>query len=149
LNNIIDSSLPEIPKFEQELVVMGSEVFKMYSRNTIDCIKYLFGDPKFMPHLLLVPEHHFTDAAKTNKSIHEMNSCWWWWNTQVRTCHPELVKHANCYSTSFQKAVETNTLGATIVPVLISSDKTQLTNFRGKMAYPVYLTIGNLLKELR
>lgn len=46
-------------------------------------------------------------------------------------------------------AVEMNTPGATIVPVLISSDKTRLTGFGGKMAYPVYLTIGNIPKEIR
>lgn len=39
--------------------------------------------------------------------------------------------------------------GATIVPIIISSDKTQLTLFRNKSAYPVYLTIGNLPKEIR
>jgi Plavaka transposase len=33
--------------------------------------------------------------------------------------------------------------------VLISSDKTQLTDFGGKTAYPVYLTIGNIPKEIR
>jgi hypothetical protein len=63
---------------------MGGEVFEMYSCNIIDCIKLLFGDPEFTPHLLLVPECHFTDAAKANKVVHEMNTCWWWWNTQVR-----------------------------------------------------------------
>jgi len=36
-----------------------------------------------------------------------------------------------------------------IVPIIISSDKTQLTQFRGKQAYPVYLTIGNILKHIR
>lgn len=35
--------------------------------------------------------------------------------------------------------------GATIAPVIIATDKTQLTQFSGsKQAYPVYLTIGNL-----
>lgn len=37
----------------------------------------------------------------------------------------------------------------TIVPVVISSDKTQLTTFRNKTAYPVYITIGNLPKHIR
>jgi hypothetical protein len=32
--------------------------------------------------------------------------------------------------------------------VIISSDKTQLTLFRGKSAYPVYLTIGNVPKNI-
>jgi len=35
------------------------------------------------------------------------------------------------------------------MPIIISSDKTQLTQFRGKLAYPVYLTIGNILKHIR
>lgn len=39
--------------------------------------------------------------------------------------------------------------GATIIPLILSSDKTQITTFGGKSAYPIYLTIGNLLKEIR
>ena len=45
--------------------------------------------------------------------------------------------------------LERKTPGATIIPVIISSDKTQLTVFGNKSAYPVYLTIGNLPKEIR
>jgi hypothetical protein len=52
-------------------------------------------------------------------------------------------------SDEMQVAVERNTPGATIVPVLISTDKTQLTLFRNKSAYPVYMTIGNIPKALR
>jgi hypothetical protein len=62
---------------------------------------------------------------------------------------PQAVNISNVlmrYSHLFKKAVKTNTPGATIVPVLISLDKTQLTDFGGKMAYPVYLTIENLPK---
>ena len=39
--------------------------------------------------------------------------------------------------------------GATIIPVIISFDKTQLTLFRNKCAYPVYMTISNLPKDIR
>lgn len=39
--------------------------------------------------------------------------------------------------------------GATLIPVILSSDKTQLTLFRNKSAYPVYLTIGNIRKDVR
>ncbi|THU93816.1 hypothetical protein K435DRAFT_820124 [Dendrothele bispora CBS 962.96] len=39
---------------------------------------------------------------------------------------------------------------ATIAPVIIATDKTALTNFSGgKSAYPVYLTLGNILKAMR
>jgi hypothetical protein len=39
--------------------------------------------------------------------------------------------------------------GATVVPILLSSDRTQVTQFGSKSAYPVYLTIGNLPKDIR
>ncbi|KAG2360602.1 hypothetical protein BDR07DRAFT_1289258, partial [Suillus spraguei] len=38
--------------------------------------------------------------------------------------------------------------GATIIPIIILSDKTQVTMFRNKSAYPVYLTISNIPKEI-
>ena len=39
--------------------------------------------------------------------------------------------------------------GATIAPVILASDKTQLSTFSGdKQAWPVYLTIGNIHKEV-
>ena len=40
--------------------------------------------------------------------------------------------------------------GATLSPVIISTDKTQLTQFSGnKSAYPVYLTLGNIPRSIR
>jgi hypothetical protein len=40
--------------------------------------------------------------------------------------------------------------GATIVPVILASDKTHLSKFSGdKQAWPVYLTIGNIAKDIR
>ena len=40
--------------------------------------------------------------------------------------------------------------GVTIAPVIVSSDKTQLTHFAGdKQAWPVYLSIGNIDKKTR
>ena len=45
--------------------------------------------------------------------------------------------------------LESHRPGATVIPVLVSSDKTQLTLFRNKMAYPIYLMIGNILKDIR
>ena len=40
--------------------------------------------------------------------------------------------------------------GATIAALILSSDKTQLTQFQGdKKAWPVYLTIGNISKKIR
>lgn len=48
---------------------------------------------------------------------------------------------------AFQKRLPA---GATIAPLILSSDKTKLSQFRGdKSAWPVYLTIGNICKETR
>ena len=39
---------------------------------------------------------------------------------------------------------------ATVAPVIIATDKTNLTEFSGgKVAYPVYLTLGNIPKTLQ
>ena len=39
--------------------------------------------------------------------------------------------------------------GASIIPVIVSTDPTQDTLFGNKRAYPVYLTIGNIPKTIR
>ncbi|KAF8197217.1 hypothetical protein K438DRAFT_1585068 [Mycena galopus ATCC 62051] len=40
--------------------------------------------------------------------------------------------------------------GVVISPLILSSDKTQLTRFQGdKTAWPVYLSIGNIPKDIR
>ncbi|KAH8977887.1 hypothetical protein EDB86DRAFT_2816589, partial [Lactarius hatsudake] len=50
---------------------------------------------------------------------------------------------------SVQTSLEARRPGATVIPLIISSDKTQLTLFRNKEAYPVYMGIGNIPKDVR
>ena len=45
-------------------------------------------------------------------------------------------------------ALEAHCADATVILVVISSEKTQLTLFHGKTAYPMYMTIGNILKNV-
>ncbi|KAH8102731.1 hypothetical protein BXZ70DRAFT_890478 [Cristinia sonorae] len=130
LNKIIDTHLPSSrPRFRCKEILVAGEVFDVYYRDPLECIKALIGDPNFATDLVWTPERHYADPDKTIRVYHEMYTGKWWWNKQ--------------------KEVERNKPGATIVPVIISSDKTRLTTFKGKSAYPVYLTIGNLPKELR
>ncbi|KAJ7846962.1 hypothetical protein B0H14DRAFT_3454023 [Mycena olivaceomarginata] len=98
-------------------------------RNIIECVRALFGDTDFAPYLFVVPERHYADKDQTVRLYHNMHTGKWWWSTQ--------------------KQVENNNPGATIIPILLSSDKTQLTMFGNKSAYPVYMTIGNIPKEIR
>ncbi|KAJ7896209.1 hypothetical protein B0H13DRAFT_2523416, partial [Mycena leptocephala] len=129
LNAIIDEKLPGRPKFTRTEVVVGGEAFELYSRNIIECVRALFGDTDFAPYLFVVPERHYADQDKTIRLYHNMHTGKWWWSTQ--------------------KQVEADNPGATIIPILLSSDKTQLTMFGNKTAYPVYMTIGNIPKEIR
>ena len=94
------------------------------------CIKSLFSDPHFAQYLVFQPERHYSDADTTMRLWHDMHTGKWWWNTQ-------------------KDLFESGAQNATIIPIIISTDQTKLTLFKDKVAYPVYLTIGNLPKEIR
>ncbi|KAH9021552.1 hypothetical protein EDB85DRAFT_2075544 [Lactarius pseudohatsudake] len=129
LNHLVDSHLPGRPPFQRKEVLVGDEVCEVFYRDIIQCIRALFGDPDLAPYLIFAPEKHYIDDERIEWMYHDMHTGSWWWTTQA--------------------AVEKVTPGATIVPVLVSTDKTQLTLFRNKSAYPVYMTIGNIPKEVR
>ncbi|KAF8222409.1 hypothetical protein L208DRAFT_1322791, partial [Tricholoma matsutake] len=70
------------------------------------------------------PQQVFRNKNGTNQEFREMWTADWWWKIQ------ELLP-----------------IGAALVPVIITSDKTQLSTFSGdKQAWPVYLTIENIKK---
>ncbi|KAI0054953.1 hypothetical protein BV25DRAFT_1816322 [Artomyces pyxidatus] len=125
LNEIIDKQLPSRPAFRRQLIAVHGEAFEFYYRDPLECIQALFGDPAFAPHLVFVPQRHYEDEDQTIRVYNDMWTGKWWWRTQV------------------------GSPSRTIIPVIISSDKTQLTLFRNKSAYPVYLTIGNIPKDIR
>ncbi|KAJ3501738.1 hypothetical protein NMY22_g18820 [Coprinellus aureogranulatus] len=131
LNKTIDNNLPQRPQFKRHEVVVAGESFELYARDVIECIRALWRDPEFAPYLSFAPERHYADEDKTQRLYHDMNTGKWWWATQK------------------QVERETGKKNVTIVPIIISSDKTQLTTFRNKQAYPVYMTIGNLPKHIR
>jgi hypothetical protein len=57
----------------------------------------------------------------------------------------------HCYHQAhmiIQEALKQDNPGATIVPIIISTNKTLLTLFYNKNTYPIYLTIGNIPKEI-
>lgn len=108
---------------------MGNEAHILYYQNIIDCIKALFGAAEFSEYLVFAPEGHYTDETLETRLYHDMHTGKWWWWTQE-----QLKKERP---------------GATIISIILSSDKTQITLFGGKSAYSVYLTIGNLPKEIR
>ncbi|KAI0689126.1 hypothetical protein BC835DRAFT_1283602, partial [Cytidiella melzeri] len=103
------------------------EVFELWKRDPIECIRELLSNPMFEEHLRYAPERRYEDEWLKKPILSEMWSGAWWESIQEQL--PE---------------------GATLVPVILASDKTQLSNFSGdKSAWPVYLTIGNIAKAVR
>ncbi|KAG1789747.1 uncharacterized protein HD556DRAFT_1520758 [Suillus plorans] len=130
LNAIVDHELPTgRPKFKREQIVVAGEAFDVYYRDVIECVKSLYGDPDFAKYLAFAPQRHYSDEDETIRLFHDMHTGKWWWDTQ--------------------KKLDQHSPGGTIIPIIISSDKTQVTLFRNKSVYPVYLTIGNIPKEIR
>ncbi|KAI9432312.1 hypothetical protein BJY52DRAFT_1132789 [Lactarius psammicola] len=129
LNDIIDNKIPGRPAFTREEVQIAGERFDFHFREIIPCIRALFGDPEFTRQLVFSPQRHYQDPHHTTQIFSEMHTGKWWW--------------------SVQQSLEARNPGATVIPIIISSDKTQLTLFRSKSAYPVYLSIGNIPKDTR
>ncbi|KAG2743481.1 hypothetical protein P692DRAFT_201886479 [Suillus brevipes Sb2] len=125
LNKIIDDELPGHPKFKHEQIIIADQAFDIYYCDIIECIKVLFGDPNFAQYLVFVLECHYADEDKTVHLYHVMHTGKWWWNCQ--------------------KKLDEEHPGATVIPVIISSDKTQVTMFRNKTAYPAHILLAYLL----
>ncbi|THH03596.1 hypothetical protein EW145_g6149 [Phellinidium pouzarii] len=104
-----------------------TETYPLWRRDAIEIIQELIGNPTFRNDIAYFPERAYTDAQGTCRIYDELWTADWWWDKQSML--PE---------------------GATIVPVIIASDETQLSTFSGdKTAWPVYLTIGNIAKNIR
>ena len=103
----------------------------------------LLGNPTFKNYIKCTPERKYQDAEGKIRIFDEMWTVDWWWDTQV------LLTLLGIYLmlTRCQKRLP---IGSTIAALILSSDKTQLTQFRGdKSAWPVYLTLGNISKSKR
>lgn len=108
------------------------ERYRFGFRDIIGAVRFLLGHPPFRNDLVYAPVRVFADSEDAHSNNHqrvysEMHTADWWWETQEAL--PE---------------------GATVVPILLSSDKTQLSKLSGdKKAWPVYMSIGNLNHEAR
>ncbi|KAG1906491.1 uncharacterized protein F5891DRAFT_941482 [Suillus fuscotomentosus] len=112
--------------------VDGSQEFlterhELWRRDPVECVRELVGNPAFKEYLAYLPEKVYEDPEGKTRVYDEMWTGDWWWNMQ-----------------------EHLPPGAVIAPVILASDKTNLTRFRGdKAAWPIYLTIGNIKKDIR
>ncbi|KAJ7155600.1 hypothetical protein C8R46DRAFT_1004815 [Mycena filopes] len=103
------------------------EKYIIQHRDPLDAIRTLLGNPAHAKDIVYASKRIFSSRTKDNRVYNEMWTGKWW--SAVQTRIPAK---------------------AAVAPVIIATDKTQLTQFSGsKSAYPVYLTLGNLPKALR
>lgn len=93
LNKIIDELPTARPKFERSEVVVNGEVYHLYSRDILECVRALWGDTDFAPYLFVAPERHYIDKDKTIRMYHNMHTGKWWWSTQVRSIAAVFINH--------------------------------------------------------
>ncbi|KAF8271908.1 hypothetical protein EI94DRAFT_1567196, partial [Lactarius quietus] len=128
LNNIIDNDLPGTPAFKSKDFTIGGELLQFHYRDIILCIRSLMSNPEFASDMIFSPERHYTDRSHASHIYNEMHTRDWWWSVQtaLESCRPCV----------------------TVVPLIISTDKTLLTAFQGTTAYPIYMGIGNIPKDI-
>ncbi|KAJ7858828.1 hypothetical protein B0H14DRAFT_3085030 [Mycena olivaceomarginata] len=115
-------ALPEGPKwtcypFElegDELDASGKpkkEVVELWCRDPVECVRELVGNPAFRAKQHYAPYRIFKcfeDGKYSNREVNEMWTADWWW--EIQRLLPK---------------------GATLIPIILASDKTQLTRFSG------------------
>ncbi|KAJ2969768.1 hypothetical protein NUW54_g12884 [Trametes sanguinea] len=120
-----------------------TETVDLWVRDPVAIIRDLIGNPDFDGEIDYAPVEEFldeivqelNDAAERGRSevdriLTEMNTANWW--PRIQTLLARVFPDA------------------TIAPVILASDKTQLSTFSGdKQGWPVYLTIGNIRKSVR
>ncbi|OJT11723.1 hypothetical protein TRAPUB_11785, partial [Trametes pubescens] len=101
-----------------------TEELELWRRDPVECSRELMGNPAFKEYMAYAPMKITRDGVRY---YGEANTADWWWDIQGKL--PE---------------------GAVVAPLILASDKTNLTILRGdKSAWPVYLTIGNIDKAVR
>ncbi|KZP20961.1 hypothetical protein FIBSPDRAFT_1021562 [Athelia psychrophila] len=118
-------ALPRGPEWTCEpFVVTGDEVddkgelrteeVDLWRRDPVECVKELLSNPSFRENMRFAPEKQYRNSDGTNRVYNESWTGDWWWDTQDKL-DP----------------------GSTIAPLILSSDKTQLSRFSGdKQAWP-------------
>ncbi|KAJ3551795.1 hypothetical protein NP233_g13011 [Leucocoprinus birnbaumii] len=131
--------LPTGPGWECEILdIVGDRVgldselmqeeLEFWYCNPVDCVCQLLGNPTIKEHIAYSPEKVYTTAHGhgSDRVIDEMWTADWWWQTQQKL--PPA---------------------ATMAQIILASDKTKLLQFQGnKEVWPVYITLGNIAKEV-
>jgi hypothetical protein len=114
-----------LPQWTQSTATIDGITRTFFHRDPVHCSRYLLSQRAFRDNMVYGPVR-VTDSAG-DRVYSEMNTGDWWWETQDNLPH-----------------------GATIIPLVVSSDETMLTDHSGdQKAWPMYLSIGNIDSTVR
>jgi len=114
-----------VPQWTDTAIHTDGYKVRVRYRDAMAMIAFLIGHVPFEDDITYSPVRQYSESGQ--RVYDEMHTGDWWWDMQTRL--PP---------------------GATVIPVILASDKTQLTAHTGdKKAWPVYLTIGNIRLKTR
>jgi hypothetical protein len=119
----------------------------LYWRDPLDCIELLFNNPRFAKDIDLVPECIYTTAERTVRIYGEWMTGEAAWKMQVRTL---LVFSEIICLTSIALSQSELPANSTLLGVILSSDKTNITNMTGgRVAHPLLISLANIKMSVR
>ncbi|EGO05017.1 hypothetical protein SERLA73DRAFT_44354, partial [Serpula lacrymans var. lacrymans S7.3] len=131
LHKIVDSGILSRADWTSKTIAFPDapdDKHLIHYRDILSAICSLLGNPAHAKHIVYKPKKIFSNAQKENRIYNKMWTGKRWHAIQVI----RLPK------------------GAALSPVVIATDKTQLTQFSdSKSAYPVYLTLGNIPRAIQ
>ncbi|KAJ7799073.1 hypothetical protein B0H14DRAFT_3886214 [Mycena olivaceomarginata] len=116
----VKGDLPDLEK-DPTGATMQEETLELWWRDPIECVRELIGNPMFRNAMRFAPEELYMDEKGEIQVFEEMWTGDWWKEIQKRL--PP---------------------GATLAPLILSSDKTMLSNFRGdklRLAFSAHATV--------
>jgi hypothetical protein len=102
----------------------------LYSRNVVECIKALYGDAEFAPHLVFSPERHYTGRDKSQRIYHELHTGEWWWEAQVSNSATTLLSVTNECNRRYLRNVN---VALQLFPLLSPQTKPNLPNLAANL----------------
>lgn len=119
---------------------------KFFYRDVVESIGYLLRQKAFAEDLVFEPIREFDRQGC--RVYTEMHTADWWWEMQVCFRDDGDSQISSCQTlTNHQMTLP---VGSSLIPVLITSDQTCLTNFSGdKKLWPMFMSLGNIPSGIR
>ena len=116
----------------------------LYYHDPVECIQTLLSHPLFAPHISFVPQKVWSSSARAVRIYQEWLSGDHAWNLQVSSSFPRNSRFF------FDLTKDQIPNGATLVGVVLSSDKTNISVMTGnRMAHPLLLSLANIDSAIR